>query len=582
MPRRSLLTLTLLAAVVLAAALLPATPAGRGWLLDRAQEAADAAGYELSWQDSGGNPWRQVTLRDARVRAPGVDAELDRATVGWFLPGLLQGELPLWVTVDGARVQLDPAALDSGGGGQGGLPVRPELRALDLAGVRLEVNDAPWTLPDLRTEELEVRGSGQGVAASGRLRTDEGALDFDARLGLAPLTLNAEVQDVDARIGRHWWRGVTAGRGEGKVTYTPEGGLRADLELRGGAIAVVGLEVTQVEGPIELRGGVVRTSLSGTGLGGPVLATGRVDVPARAWSASLRATPPLREVAAWGAGDALPPALTPDGEARLWAHASGWTDVTVDGRAEAEGTLDGRPLTLRSDEVRYTRTGGLSAAATGEALGGALTVNAGVRNDEPVWTLGLQDARYGPARDLSADATLRTGPLRGDVTARGALGDAARLQVDATLADGGVQGSVQGEVTPGGTVDGALSWQDGAVTGAVRLAGWTPAGQDPLHAELRLDGPPSELPWTLALQGEAPWTPSLPGAQFDADLRGEARGVLRGGALEEIEAALGPLSLSGRLPLATDADAGSTPAPTSPGPSPPPPFGPARSRRSCP
>ena len=72
MPRRSLATLLVLIAVVLAAALLPQTPAGRGWLLERVREAAASAGWQLSWSDSSGNPWRALELEGAEIRGPGV------------------------------------------------------------------------------------------------------------------------------------------------------------------------------------------------------------------------------------------------------------------------------------------------------------------------------------------------------------------------------------------------------------------------------------------------------------------------------------------------------------------------------
>ncbi|MFN2323647.1 MAG: hypothetical protein ABR510_11900, partial [Trueperaceae bacterium] len=332
MPRRSLLTLIVLVSLVLVAVLVPRTPAGRGWLLERARDAAQSAGWTVDWRDSAGDPWSSVQLSGARVQGPGVDATAGRVQVAWFAPALLTGDLPLWITIENADIAVDGQQLRGlGGDGGGGLPIRPDLRELSLRGVRVRVGDAPYTLPDLRLEDLDVDGAGSRVEASGRLASDEGSLAFAADIGLSPFTVDADVRDADLRMARAWWRGVTGGQTQGTVAYHPGKGVTARLAVRAGSLVAAGVEVDEIEGPVALEAGLVTSDLTGRALSGPVATTVRVDVSNRRWSGSLQATPELEAAARWGAGDALPAGLTPEGTALATATATGWRTVQVNG-----------------------------------------------------------------------------------------------------------------------------------------------------------------------------------------------------------------------------------------------------------
>src|SRR6056297_430798 len=566
MPRRSLLTLVVLVSLVLVAVLVPRTPAGRGWLLERARDAAQSAGWTVDWRDSAGDPWRSVELSGVRVQGPGVDATAGRAQVDWFALGLLTGDLPLWITIENADIAIDGQQLRGlGGGGAGGLPVRPDLRELSLRDVRVRVGDAPYTLPDLRLEDLEVDGAGTSIEASGRLASDDGALTFAADIGLSPFTVDADVRDADLRMARAWWRGVTGGTAQGTVAYGPEEGVTARLDVRSGSLVAARVEVDEVEGPVSLDAGLITSDLTGRALSGPVAATVRVDVSNRRWSGSLRATPELEAVARWGVGDALPAALTPEGTALASATASGWTTVQVDGTVSAEGTLDDRPLELASDDVRFRSGEGLAFSAAGTALGGDLRVDAGVRDAALSWDVALDGAAYGPASDLSGAVRLRTAErLTGtfDASARiAAPRPLGRVRLDGEIDGGTVSAFVEGTPEAGGSLEGAVSLAGGEVQGAVRLRDAGPLAGEPVEVELRVDGPLADLPFAVELRGDAPWRPGLPGLDADADLRGVVTGRYAELTLTDLDGGLGPVDVAGALSLTAAADADGTLAP---------------------
>jgi hypothetical protein len=572
MPRRSLLTLLALAALVTVAVLAPRTQVGRDWLLTRVQGAAEEAGWSLRWRDASGDPWRSLELRGLEVVGPGVDAFAGYARVTWFAPGLLTGELPLWIEVRNADVALDPGGFAGPSAGGGAPPIRPELRDVDLSGLRLRVGGAAYRLPDLSIDDLSVAGGADALTARGRLSTPDGGLTLDATVDPAGPSFRADVRDADLTLARFWWSDLEGGVAHGQVVYAPDAGLSAELEVEDGAFAVAGWRVADVAGPVTLRNDLVEAELSGATLGGPVAATGRVDLVNRAWSASARATPDLADAARWAGGPGWPQDLLPQGDALVTATATGWRDVTIDASARAAGTLDGRPVTLATDDARYASATGLRVVASGQALGARLDLDLagavpGTDGPSPVRVAAtVAGASYGPARDVAGEIALVTGdgPPRASIAAAGTLVagsslDAAPLgavQVDGELNDGALTLFLTGRPELGGRLEGAVTLEDGRWSGGGRLTDVGPLAGQPVAVRLTLDGPLDALALEAALEGDAPWRPAGWDVAPALDLRGTARAVLRPGRLEDLQAAFGPLSLAGDLPLAPGDDPG--------------------------
>ena len=573
MPRRSLLTLLALAALVTVAVLAPRTQVGRDWLLTRVQAAAEEAGWSLRWREAAGDPWRTLELRGLEVVGPGIDAIAGYARVTWFAPGLLTGELPLWIEVRNADVALDPSGFGAPAGGGGAPLVRPELRDVDLSGLRLRVGGAAYRLPDLSIDDLTVSGAADTLQAAGRLSTPDGGLTLDATVDLAGPSFRADVREADVALARFWWSNLEDGIATGRVAYAPDAGLTAEVDVSDGAFTVAGWHVDDVAGPVTLRNDLVEAELSGATLGGPVAATGRVDLANRSWSASARATPDLATTLRWAAGPGWPEALLPQGDALVTATASGWRDVTIDASARADGSLDGRPLALTTETARYASASGLRIVASGRALGARLDVDVtgaapAAPGVSPVRTEAtVAGASYGPARDVDGEVTVVTG----DGAPRAALAAAGTLtggsnaeavplgavEVDGELVDGALSLFLTGRPEIGGRLEGAVTLQDGRLSGGGRLTDAGPLAGQPVALRVELDGRPNALALDAALEGEAPWRPPGWGVAPELDLRGVARAVLRDGRLEDVDARLGPVRLIGDLALAPSDDPGS-------------------------
>ncbi|MDR9392433.1 MAG: hypothetical protein RI554_10440, partial [Trueperaceae bacterium] len=188
MPRRLLAPL-LSFAVILAAAVAPATPWLRDALLERLRAPLAAAGWTVAWEASAGNAWRGVTLDGVTVAGPDATATLEHLEVGWFLPGLATGAVPIDVRASGLDADV---ALPAGAGGAtavpdlralldpGALPAaarRLRLRDVAVRDASVAVGGAPYALPDLRLADLEMQDTGARLTATATLVGPDGPDD---------------------------------------------------------------------------------------------------------------------------------------------------------------------------------------------------------------------------------------------------------------------------------------------------------------------------------------------------------------------------------------------------------------------
>src|SRR5690606_27364953 len=126
MRRRTLLTVAAVTLTLGLLALAPGFGPVRDALLRRATGLLAANGVEVTYDASSGNAWRGVALEGVTIRGRGADIRAERLEVGYFLPSLLGGELPLDVALDEADGTLDLAGLLPEGDTPGGSA--PSLR----------------------------------------------------------------------------------------------------------------------------------------------------------------------------------------------------------------------------------------------------------------------------------------------------------------------------------------------------------------------------------------------------------------------------------------------------------------------
>jgi hypothetical protein len=408
---RTYLALAVLACLVVAAIVLPGTRVVREAVLERVGGMLAEAGYDVSFEASGGNLWRGVTLRQVRVSGPGVAATAEVVRVHYFLPPLLTGELPVGLRVEGLDGHVDVAELADVLAPPADPVAPPAVRVrvqdVDVVRSRLALGGIPFDLPDVSVEGMHVVTDADGVRAALTVVSAEGRAELVAHTRLGSDAVDIEVVAADARLGRHWWEGVSGGVGRGLVRVR-DGVVGGDLTIEDGTIDALGVTVRDIAGPVTWRGHEIRASLVGAALGGRLAATGRVDAVAQRWDAIGTAEAELDEVVAalWALGAPLSP-LPSEGAVRAEVRAEGWVHSHVVVDAVAEGRVSGEPLEDLAAHVVWDSLTGLSVDAEGDWAGGPIHARVRSAADETEVVASLRDATWSGIDIAAADADLR-------------------------------------------------------------------------------------------------------------------------------------------------------------------------------
>ena len=570
--RASLIALVVLAALALLA-LLPAMPPVRDYLVERALQALEASGTTVTYTTTEGNAWRGIALRGATITGPGIDVDVDRLRVGYFLPSLIGGELPLDIEVSGGRGRLDVSQVLSGtvAGGPAGAapgPMTVRLRRLALDDVAVEVEELPFTLPDATLSDVQVDQSGTALDLAATITTPEGSARVAGRFETITGAFDGRVERADATLARQWWGGVTAGDVTGTLRVRGSS-ITGSFDLTGGAVDDIGLVATDVAGRVELDYPVITADLTGDVFGGPVAATGVVNVAAERWQARANGQAGLAEAVAWLFRGTYPdgPPVALEGTTDLTLELAGWDYVTLEGAATGSGSVQGIPLEGLAASFRLPRNGRVQAEGRALLGGGdvSLAIGPGSGGDEVVVNatgvdlaglaegLGTADARLRLAADGRQDGVLVV-DWRAGLAGRG-----VEARLDARLDPDGWQGFITGQDSAGTLLEGALVLGGGRVQGGITATG---EGLAPLSpgavVGIGISGPDTlrGARVTLALNGDAPVTLGdlLPGV----DLRGSAAGTLDEGLdVTGLVGQFGPLAVSGAVdmgPFAVVAD----------------------------
>ncbi len=584
MPRKTLLTAAIVTLLLGVVTLAPQVPFVRGYLLGVALRAAAAQGFQVGYATGAGNLWRGVTLQGVTVTGPGVDAEVDRVRLDYFLPALLGGELPLDVDVTGARGELDLGRLVTSVAPSGQAPAptstgpRVRLGHVRLADIELLASQVPFTLPDMTVTDASVEDEGGMLLLAATVTTPEGSLTASGELDLATLDLTAQVERADVTIARQWWLGARGGVASGTLTVK-RGQVTGDFELTDGSIDDLGLTASGLTGPVRLAYPVISAELTGRAMGGPITATGTVNVAAMRFEARGQAAPGLEEAAAWLLRGALPGGLPlpVTGATQLDMSVSGWTGVEARGSARGAGTVGGLPLTDLDVTFAYGSTGELRVDSSAALGGGPLRLTIGPGVGAPtlrvtatsVGLAGLEYQGVAPggtlteaALEMDLGATQRaalTAAWEGTVPAPDAApaGAPARLSLDARLDPDGWQVFVEGATDAyahsgeGVELSGAVVFAGDRLDGGLNLTNVAvPGVAGPVALALKGAGPTTDVALTLDVAGAEPLRPDpaiLGGVDVAADLRGRATARLKDGALGPVTGTLGPLAFEARV-----------------------------------
>lgn len=450
-----------------------------GLLLNRYGEQAGLTADGVS------GPLWSPKLSGAALKRGGLEVKAGEVRASVAGVDFAAKTLRLNVAVKDADLALKLADLVGSGGGAAGPGGgwTTVLSGVQVENSRVTVDGRGINVPNL---DLRVNSNGAGaLAVTGR--TPDGELSAQVKVGEQAGTNTYTVDlDADARVIRHYWKGVEAGRITGRYVFGA-GPIRGDLNLTGGVLRVPEaefVEVREVRGSAQHRGDDISIDLAGRGWNGPVTARGAVDLGAQHWTVTADAAPTVA-----GLAEALN--TVGQGDLKLRVTAQGWSDVRVRGYAKANGQFAGVPFQSAQAEYTFLHRAGERAPQANDLAFSATTGVAGTqalsgrwgfgRTGEASWKGDLAGRPLDLLARIDAQNLVRVvgsgfgGPLAGTYSLRS-------RQVDAALNPD--YGAARARVELSGTPNDLRARVTGGQAGPFALAGTARFGAQGLSADL--------------------------------------------------------------------------------------------------
>jgi hypothetical protein len=429
--------------------------AGSPFVLDRTLEAARSAGVNLDLAQVRGNLLDgRLEAEELKLALPGVSGSAGKVKLSYSPWALLQRQVRLRVSLEGANVTIDPAKLGGVSGGEAP-PVSVILEAVDIKDSRVSLDGRAWFIPNVsavileQTPDPDSGQDGKGLLGSlkAKLSTPDGAGLINAKYKVAENgKFKVDLEgDLDARIARYWFDGIQAGRLAAKYTISSES-IFGEGRISDGVVEPLkGLIATQIAGTVKhTSNGHVIGKLTGVGLEGPVTANVDVNIFKERWDVTGQLEPKL--------GLALKyffPGVTGSGRSTVTVRGGGWSSVKLEGELVADGEVVGLPL-------RGAR--------------GTWTARVPSEKDEPQFVLDVNanaaTELFGGRVNLAAKVNYADGKASVDATARGkVLARALALTSKITTGTEGVKIAASG-IGFGGDVAARATILDSKMTGA--------------------------------------------------------------------------------------------------------------------
>jgi hypothetical protein len=565
---RRLLAPGILLLLLLGIYLAPQFPGVRDWLLSYALNAANQAGYSITYERTTGNVWSSIGLKNATVVGRGIDVKLETLSLRYFLPSLLTGELPLDINANGLSGDVDfnpprtpgtpgtsvTARPEPSGGGGFALPIRVRLRDVNVQDIAVAASDVPFTLPNFSVSNLQVQNRGEVLHVVTSVATEEGSANVEGDVRLEPFSITANVLRADATIAKHWYPDILAGTATGTVTVE-NGEVTVAAEVADGAIAFLDGTVTDISGPATMQDFKVNGNLTAKTLGGDLTATIGVDILGERWyGEGTSDNLDFKEVALWLAKNRLPIDLSTwpiSGTLQTKVNAEGWLDVIVNGTATGDGEIATFPLENLNASYGVSIKEGLADVdvdVAGLLAQGQLNAELFTEGRDVVFNLTTSGSKLLPTVAANASVDLRSGvdgtnggtqiDLSGEF-----LGREIAASIPGIINIDGWQNTLTGTTSQDETLSGAFvlgTELEGQINGGdIKIP-----GAPPLQLSLAANGNPAALPLTLRLESPTPFTWSIAGVDVpvnDAEITGRLEAIV----LKELQGNIGTLNLQG-------------------------------------
>ncbi|WP_291424296.1 translocation/assembly module TamB domain-containing protein [Deinococcus sp.] len=428
-------------------------------------------------------------LSNTTVTLPGVEARAGTANVRAVSVNPLTRTAHIKVALSNADVKLNLEKLFAGSGkkngsGGGGAGWNVVVDGVEVKNSHLSVDGQGVNIPNLTAQV--------GRSADGKVllhgHTQDGPLSAQLivgtnRAGSNKFTVNI---DSDARVVRHYWKGVEAGRIKGRYVFG-DGPVRGDLRVIDATLRVPEarfVTIKHVRGNVTHRDQNIGIQLAGVGWNGPVNAKGGVDLKAKHWTVTANAAPTMS-----GLAKAL--GTTGAGDLKLRVTAGGWSTVRVKAYAQGAGTLAGINFDQGKAEYSYLSRDNAGKGQTNTLQFSARTKLAGEQRLAGEWAFGRAGtaswkghfasrpldlaARIEASNDISLVGQALGGPARGTVALKN-LTIAAILNPD--------YGAAKARVAVSGTPSDLRAVITNGAAGPFSLSGTAQLNRAGLQADL--------------------------------------------------------------------------------------------------
>lgn len=317
-------------------------------------EGLKAGGFKGQWGGVGGYLLTGIHAKDVQLEGGGIKVQAAQLHLSYSLLSLARKELPLRIFAqDGvASIGWDTLIPSKPPGPPGALKLRvDELR---LENIQVSINEGKrFPIPTLKAQ---INGNGPYQV---RVELPEGKISAEVRR----TGREFEAWDLQAkgelRAARYWYSGIEGGTFTGHWVVNSKG-VRGDNQISGGVVRFPGpITASAVAGPVRFDGNVVSANLTGYGLGGPLKASGTVNLRRQRYSFQVEGNPTLPALAAnWNLK------LPVEGSGPLVLEGHGWRELILTGRYRGVGRLLGEPLNYQGT-LEFDKVFRLDAAAEG-------------------------------------------------------------------------------------------------------------------------------------------------------------------------------------------------------------------------
>ncbi|MEZ4632065.1 MAG: translocation/assembly module TamB domain-containing protein [Deinococcales bacterium] len=333
-------------------------------------------GYQLEAQTIKGRIGSRFYLEKATLSSRDFELEVEEAELSYQLWALLRRELPLKIKAKGLKLHLNMGNIIQPGKVAEPLFFKPIIKAFELEGGEVSLENWPYDVPDIRLRDIAVV-SEEPLRLKARYDNPYASEVSMELFSLNPFGMIGDIS-VDARVGRYWWQELEGGKIYAQMRLN--GGLEG-VSIRSEAVksSVIGIALDDIAAELEYRNFELEGSLGARALGTALSGHFQLNSKFQQWQATVSGQPKLSQVALWLSNNSLPllqtqlDKLALSGSAQTGLELWGWDDFHLKGQAQGSGSMLEKPIESIHSEFSFSKEAGTKVQVLADWAGGNIS-----------------------------------------------------------------------------------------------------------------------------------------------------------------------------------------------------------------